>query len=99
MLQWIEGKFFFENKSTDLLFIYVFMCSIKYIFWKSFKNCLIKVEGTQNDTIETGIGQDYLKVDESLNSHVEYQSEQRCSMDILNLQESVQVCNCCIIFF
>ncbi|BAS71528.1 Os01g0274000 [Oryza sativa Japonica Group] len=50
----------------------------------------IVVEGTQNDTIETGIGQDYQKVDESLNSHVEYQSEQRCSMDILNLQESVQ---------
>lgn len=52
----------------------------------------------KNDTIETGIGQDYQKVDESLNSHVEYQSEQRCLMDILNLQESVQVCNCCIIF-
>uniref|UniRef100_A0A0D3GPP6 Uncharacterized protein n=1 Tax=Oryza barthii TaxID=65489 RepID=A0A0D3GPP6_9ORYZ len=50
----------------------------------------LKVEGTQNDTIETGIGQDYQKVDESLISHVEYQSEQRCSMDILNLQESVQ---------
>ncbi|BAS92033.1 Os05g0122250 [Oryza sativa Japonica Group] len=44
----------------------------------------------KNDTIETGIGQDYQKVDESLNSHVEYQSEQRCLMDILNLQESVQ---------
>uniref|UniRef100_A0A0E0M5J3 Uncharacterized protein n=1 Tax=Oryza punctata TaxID=4537 RepID=A0A0E0M5J3_ORYPU len=55
------------------------------------KSCTeLKIEGTQNDTIETGIGQDYQKVDESLNSQVEYQSEQRCSMDILNLQESGQ---------
>lgn len=78
----------------------MYLCvQLSIVFWKSFKNCLIKVEGTQNDTIKTGIGQDYQKVDESLNSHVEYQSEQRCSMDILNLQESVQVCNCCIIFF
>lgn len=33
----LKVNFFFENKSTDLLFIYVFMCSIKYSFLKIFQ--------------------------------------------------------------